>query len=708
VTRLALLSPAVALAPDPGDNVTNHFALPGDGMLRDTLYNNNGATGALQAFLTSGLMPITDAMRSNGFSLSISASAPNWIFNAARINFYTSSVASSGTLAPSGSVTTGVTLSSDVRTLSCVSGSIPATATHFGTNLKWAQGIPSLIYASTNIIPTGAEDELALNVMVNSTATANCLSDPGAPGTSEEITTPPVFADDEFICAVQGYSTYTRRRWQTGKHMVTRTANSPESHDYNNCYNFFSVCEIADTVSAPATPGAFSAALSNTGANATTYAVQSDCHPAYRINGMYLAGVHGIVSSFVTANGHGKTNAARGSRWLLSSVTYLLTMRYDANRLFLTRLNTGTTNEWSIATTTAPTGTATHVSGGSETGDIVITASTQGQLWPATNILSQRVWFEGGRELESNGVFVAKQRIQEVVYQVPNAAEVLNAIEADVGSSDDFNYNDPSLPMQLEFSVRWIDDAWSARVEYQVTALQDHVCTFSWPMQWQQINARSSVGETLWFIVPGTKSCAAGATHSGGTPLDFSSFQNISSNVLEYYHDAPVWQDASWWTDSVKRPAWVQAYGVKDSGGNWLRKFVMARSRIAGWTADGDPGLSHLLSAPNKSYSVVRAGESVSAGDVRKYIAFYGWIDPAFDTEADINFPAALGGGQFEWNWWAAGSQASYSIPIRADLVGKRVQIICSSANCDITIDPGTQTVTLSKTGDGGFVALVG
>ena len=707
MTALALISPYVVQEPVAGADVTNHFTLPGDGML---LYSNTtGQPVAQQAFLTSGLAPITPAMAGDGFVISLDGSAPNWQFNGARINFYTDATASGHFIS---SVTAGITQSGDARTIVVTAGAIPGTATHFGTNIKWTQGIPTLIYTPSNVIPADAEVTLATQVMVNSSLNAACLSDFGAPGTSETVTAPPDLLAGEFIVCEQGFSTFVRKPFSAGKHIVTKTAYAPESHDYNNVYQFLPVVEVSDTVPDALTPGSWAAGYSSSGASALTYAVWSDCHPAYKINAMFEGGVHGIVSSLVTSTGHGKTNADRGSIYAIDGVQCMITEVYDANRLMLTWLNTGSPLFWSIATNTITSGTAVHVANGTNTASFVITAGVQAYLFPSTAVSESIAWLEDARELDNNGVFVARLRIQDFVYEIPNAADTLTVLAANVGSTDDFNYNDPSIDRQVGVSFRWIDDAWSTTILHQVTALQDHFCNFSWPTQWQKPNARSSASETLWFQIPGSITCAAAITgipgdHSNGSPLDFSSPQNITANVKEYYHDDTVWAPASYWSDNVQRPPWVAAYGIKNSGGTWLRKFVMARSRIVGWTADGVPGMSHFLSSQNKAYAVTRWDETVLKDDARTCVAGAGWVDPAFDIQADINFCFAIGGGRYEWHWSSSTDQTDYEIPIRADLIGKTVEIVCQSANCAISINAATQTVTITKIGKGEFTALV-
>ena len=701
----------VPLDPVSADNVTNHFELTGDGMIRDQGYNNaTGQPGAIQAFLTSGLMPITAAMRSGGFALSLDGSAPNWQINQARCNFYTADTASGNF---NSSVTSGVTLASDARSMTVASGSIPAAGTHFGTNYKWTQGIPSLVYTVDNVIPTDAEVDLETAIMVNSGTTAVCLTEPGAADTDESISTAPTLATGEFIVAHQGYSTFIRKPWTSGKHMVSLVTYAPETHDYNNCLQFRSVVEIASTVPGPSTPGAWVANYSVTGANATTYAVWSDNHPAYKCNDMFLGGAHGVTSSLVTASApHGLANTNRGALVAVDGGTqYRLTQVYDTTRCFITALNTGTATTWAINGTVITSGTVSWVSGGVSFSNFSISSGVTAYLMPGTEILKNKVWLEGARALTDNGVFTAVLRIQDFSYRVPNSASVLTYVAANVGSASDLNYNHSSITKQLQIDLRWIDDAWATTVYHQVTALQDHTCSFAWPMQFGKVNAYSGATETLWFIAPATISNTAATTgspgtHNNGSALNFSSWQNIGSNAKEYYWDSVTWAASTFWSDSTQRPPWLYAYGVKNSGGTFIRKFVMACSRIVGWTADGTPDFSGFLSGANKFYAVTRYDEAITSGDARMNVAGFGWVDPALDTSADISFALPLGGGAYEWNWWATGAVTGYTVPLPTAVSGKQFTVICRSAGCTVTVN-ANRTITVTTTGQGqGFVAL--
>lgn len=697
-------------APLSAINITNHFALPGDGMLPNQLYNNlNGQPQAAQAWMTSGLMPITPEMRANGFVYSMDGARTNWLTNGARINFYTSSTTVGSFIS---SVTTGVTSSADFRTLTVAASAIPANATHFATNLKWATRFPSISFSSTNVIPANEPQKLPPYIMVNSGTDGRCLSDVGLPGTVESDSSAPALVSAIIVCH-QGYGTYIRRPWRAGTHIVQKTTTAPEGHDANSTYQFNSVVEIPDTTPSSATPGVFLANYSAVGALATTLAVQNDCHPAYKINGMFEGGLHGVASSLVTVTAHGRTNVDRGSIWAVNGVNYMLTGIFSPDKLVFTALNTGTNTHWKISSTLLVSGTATHVSGATHTADIVFSGGIVMYLLPGVEIVSEKVWLEGAVPLGVNGAFYGRRRIQEFNYRVPNAASVLDYVAANLGSSADLNYNDPAVPRQFEVNLRWVDDAYAATVFHQVTALQDYRCDFSWPMQWQPINERGTSGNTFWFCVPASKPCAGAALgvvgdHSNGAPIDFAAWANITGGGTEYYHDQSVWADASYWSDNVQRPPWLQAFAVKDSAGNWLRKYIMARSRIMGWTADGVPnlGLAHFLSSANKSYSVTRYNEELVAGDTRMIVAGYGWMDPAFDPQADVNFTFPLNGGLFEWNWWATAPVSAYTVPKRTDILGKQVRIICNSASCAITVNPD-KSVTVTTIGPGGFTALL-
>lgn len=738
--RLADLPPAEPMpAIRTAQNVTNHFALPGDGMVANFEYTGTGALIAVQATAPSGLIPIADAMRANGFSHSLEGAAVNWLVNGANIFFYKGdTIAGNFVSFVTGA---GVTLAGNLRSITCAAGSIPGTATHYGVDHKWAQGLGSLVYSTSNLIgyssdpavQAAALTALAGAIMVNSGTTPACLTGVGMPGTVESVSDAPVLGPGEFLVVRQGYNTYVRKPWIGGKHMVFLENWADPSHDFNNCYQFESVVTIDAATPAALTPGAWAASFNAVGDSPDMIAGWGDCHPAIVANDMPYMGAHGTFSSLVAYTASDiKTNVDRGSMWRTPiggvPTDLILAHVYSPTDLQFAFPNTGTHDDWFIPSTQIPAGTLTHVFGATHTDDIAAGGGALAYLLPATHILVNAEWLQGGQSVQDvNGALVATFREKYVHYQAPNPASVLDWLVANVGDPNDVLFNDPDkFEMQFDRKLRWLDDAWSKTTIDQHKALEPFQCTFSEPTQWQILNPRYG-GNSIWEIIPATKVCAASlgtfssppVDHLNGSPTDFSVWCQpptdapLGAGGKEFYHDPPVWQDADWWADGIQRPPWGAGSGVKDAGGDWLVKFYSARSYLAGDTRTGGPlnapGVAHFRSAPAKHYGVTRWQQPLAAGDVDGVVAGTGMVDPGHDVMADISFAFPLGGGRYEWHWWAAEAVTDYAPPLPDAIAGKQIAVAdnggCRSSGCTVGGTARAPLITASGQGQG-FIAL--
>jgi hypothetical protein len=733
--RLADLPPAEPLpAPAEAQNVTNHFALPGDGMVANFGCSSLGALFAAGALATSGLIPISTEMRADGFSHSLEGAAVNWLVNGATVVFFKGATLAGNFVS---TVTDGVTLAGNLRSLTCSAASIPGTGTHYLANHKWAQGLGSLVYATSNeigyssdpAVQAAALAALAGRVMVNSGLSPACLTGSGMPGTVESVSDAPDLAPGQFLVVRQGYNVYVRKPWIGGKHMVFLENWADPSHDFNNCYQFESVVLIDAATPAALTPGAWSAGFNAVGDSPDMIAAWSDNHPAVRANGMAYLGAHGTTSSLVSYTaGDTKTKVDQGSIWSFGGADVILSQVYSPTKLFFTYPNIGTHDDWNIPSTTIVAGTLTHVSGATHTDDITASGGVLAYLLPATNILENAEWLDGGQSVQdADGAFVATLRYKHVHYQAPNPASVLDWLVANVGSAEDVLYNDPAkFEMQFDRKLGWIDDAWSKTTIDQHKALTPYFDTFSWPTQWGIINPLYG-GNSLWEIVPATKTCAASVAsfstgavdHLNGSPTAFSAWCQppidapIGTGGKEFYHDKPVWQDADWWADGIQRAPWGAGAGVQDADDNWLVKFYSARSYIMGDTRTGGPldapEVAHFRSTPGKHYGVTRWQLQLDAGDVHTVLAATGMIDPGADPMADISFAFPLGGGLYEWHWWAAEAVADYAVPLPDAIAGKQIAVAdnggCRSSGCTVGGTARAPLITASGQGQG-FIAL--
>lgn len=118
----------------------------------------------------------------------------------------------------------------------------------------------------------------------------------------------------------------------------------------------------------------------------------SDDVPPYRLMETKIGANHGYPMAMITAVGHGKTKADIGSVYTLEGGEYVLVGIPSSSRLYM------------VARTSkpeVPMGRFVHVSGGTNSVEIMATASVPKQLHPAISNYNARVLVDG-RELRES------------------------------------------------------------------------------------------------------------------------------------------------------------------------------------------------------------------------------------------------------------------------------------------------------------------
>ena len=310
-------------------------------------------------------------------------------------------------------------------------------------------------------------------------------------------------------------------------------------------------------------------------------------------------------------------------------------------------------------------------------------------------------------------------------YNIPNVLLTQTAILALTGNAvdDPSQYN--TAAAQLNRFFRYYCDPYGAvTVLDQVTAVTSYNRNGMWPSQNQggPDMANYGAGETFHEFLEGIVPIAPNFPQSGAT-LDFSTFPNVTANVDEYWGLATNWQPGAYWSDGQTHNATLAVHGVQDAGGNWIRsKWAMANDDLDGRSATGDPTVvpqSYLFSAADKTYMVAANIEGNTAtafntqvpiGTVDITVGAFGMEHPdlADPTNSYVSFVYTKGGGVLAWRWYAPVALTSYRIPVRADMIGKRITIIKSAASV-VSIDAVVSVagVLITTTGPGGFSAIL-
>lgn len=700
-----------AAAPVSLVSVTNLYddargtTAPGDvySALAAHYYNNvNGAvvsSPSITAYATSGRIPCTAET-----PIVISLDATHYAWKITTLGFHNWDVG--GTWQVRHSSAPRFVLSADFR-------SAIVTPSHTGFVAVTFRYQPGAAFNLLTPIPGGAMAALVGNVMVNQGVYAAGYSPYGAPGT---VTTPDAATDlAGRLCVVRAGSTvYVRTSYDDAHDLVHRMVEF-EAADYSqNPGPFYRSIVIVDkTIAYQLTPGAFAANFVATYANDRTLYIVSDNDPAYRMNGYYMSGNHGLPIYLCTTSSHGQTFASiGGQRRTIGGNTFIVVDVPDDTHVVLARAMTGTVANWTYAATDPGTGTLAHASGAGDTGSITISATVQTQLWPGVSN-SQIAYAGPGRsQISGNGTYLIDGLHRSDSHNVVNPKDVMDEIEAAIGGSrPDFGAN--TMRSQLTvYRDTIFDPVGSVSVRHRQRVYDAHTRTSMWAAQFQGFLPRSSPGgDTIHLFVPGLLPIPAGDAHAGGNDRDFSAVADITSNALEYYADSAYFANSGVWADNVQRAPTLFMMGQKSSGGAWIKKLVVVNDPSEGRCADPVfNARAMFLSPANKLYPQVDGPRSVASGDDVTTLAAFGLMNLGIDPQALVHFTWAKSAGRHGFVWYTQQAMNNHAIPMAKALAGRRITEVWRFVGCTAlpAIVEAGNTITVSTSGPAGFLAVIG
>jgi hypothetical protein len=248
-----------------------------------------------------------------------------------------------------------------------------------------------------------------------------------------------------------------------------------------------------------------------------------------RLNGMYLAGSHGVIGYRLTAAAHGKANVDVGSIWSDGTNQWVLMLIDTTGTLSFVRRYTGSQDKWSIATSAPASLNFTHVSGATNTGAITATVSAQVQFHPiiADYLVDVRL---DDVAITADGVYAGGRLVIGETYALINAAAQQDALIAAVGAAvPDYT----SAKQQIRFAHVYEWNKWGAMSASSGHGVKDayrrSVATDYWGgIQVQRISlpADTTPGmqSTVWLYVPSVAPVAG---------YDFQAIANITLNAAE-------------------------------------------------------------------------------------------------------------------------------------------------------------------------------
>lgn len=171
------------------------------------------------------------------------------------------------------------------------------------------------------------------------------------------------------------------------------------------------------------------------------------------INATYITGDHGGAFGIVaTVSSHDKTFVDVGSKWqdaALMPVTLLATLyNNDSTTLLFLRDNTSGTNpkSWGYYTSGLSGGTLTHVSGATNTSNIVYTAQSISQMiFPAHRNLDRSIKINGNLVPTNSGTYLCNYVDVRHLLECVDLNALVPYVQSKVGTSGLIPFDDPNI-----------------------------------------------------------------------------------------------------------------------------------------------------------------------------------------------------------------------------------------------------------------------
>jgi len=257
---------------------------------------------------------------------------------------------------------------------------------------------------------------------------------------------------DTFTVTLDGLDAYIRTRFSSVLDVVQQVRYGANDPWKNNIINPWAIKTIPSATSKDGTIAAFLAG--------TLLVAQGDDAAPVNYNGTYIGGNHG--ASFViqvTHTAHGKGFKDVGSIYSVDSIQYTIMRVVDANNLWLLSQNTGTAANWNFKKDLLDGKTLVHVSGGTNTADIVVSAASPDanvQLLPAINNHRKKIIADGFRELTATGVYDVGYLEFIDSYSVMNVPAILSYLQLHVGTTTEQYFNIDSIASDFSLTVNYL------------------------------------------------------------------------------------------------------------------------------------------------------------------------------------------------------------------------------------------------------------
>ncbi|MFK7336398.1 hypothetical protein [Acinetobacter baumannii] len=260
-----------------------------------------------------------------------------------------------------------------------------------------------------------------------------------------------VSTGNTFTLYLDGTYAYIRTGFSASVDLVQKVQYGTNDKWKNNVINPYEIKTIPKSTAKESLIAAYS--------TGTLVVSHPDDAAPLRYNGTYIGANHGaLIAHQSTMSAHGKQYTDVGSIWTVDGENYTLCRMVDSNALWLVSANKGASSaKWAFSTTSLAGKTLTHVSGATNTANIVVSADSIVQLYSAVNNHVKKIIVDDFKTVSEVGFYDVETVEFVDSYNIMNPPAILSYLQSHTGTptEQDFNVSSIDYDVNVQVSYRY-------------------------------------------------------------------------------------------------------------------------------------------------------------------------------------------------------------------------------------------------------------
>ncbi|HFX6312229.1 TPA: hypothetical protein ACIFC2_001330, partial [Acinetobacter baumannii] len=260
-----------------------------------------------------------------------------------------------------------------------------------------------------------------------------------------------VSTGNTFTLYLDGTYAYIRTGFSASVDLVQKVQYGTNDKWKNNVINPYEIKTIPKSTAKESLLSAYS--------TGTLVVSHPDDAAPLRYNGTYIGANHGaLIAHQSTMSAHGKQYTDVGSIWTVDGKNYTLCRMVDSNSLWLVSANEGASSaKWAFSTTSLAGKTLTHVSGATNTANIVVSADSIVQLYSAVNNHVKKIIVDDFKTVSDIGFYDVETVEFVDSYNIMNPPAILSYLQSHTGTptEQDFNVSSIDYDVNVQVSYRY-------------------------------------------------------------------------------------------------------------------------------------------------------------------------------------------------------------------------------------------------------------